>query len=170
MNREIKFRGKDKKGVWHYGTLQSGCPSMFGKPMRNYRCITAVDFVYGGWIWHRGVYWVKEETIGQYTGLNDKNGKKIFEGDIIKISPTNNFDDEDYCIYAVVRYGIYELYDEYSTMGFYLDIIKCGNNEYLYGNNIRHIDRSDNNYDECIVVGNIWDNPELLENRNECLD
>ena len=87
------------------------------------------------------VFEVDPETVGQFTGLTDKNGRKIFEGDIINFSNPRPFKDfvaevafDDGCFYLV------------NKSRYFRDYLKC------YTCN--HVGE---------VIGNRWDNPELLE-------
>ena len=83
-------------------------------------------------------YKVDKETIGQYTGLHDKNGKEIYEGDIVKV-------------FISGKWWIAKIIYEYS--GFTIDVT---NNKELEFGRRGIIER----FTE--VIGNIYDNPELL--------
>ena len=88
---------------------------------------------------------VVPETVGQYTGLTDKNGKKIFEGDIVDVEY-----DIQYAGVAAERIGLFEVifYD-----GCFMKKKRSGGLFYFILS------------DKCQVVGNIYDNPELLEDK-----
>ncbi|HAX83227.1 MAG TPA: hypothetical protein DCY15_01625 [Ruminococcaceae bacterium] len=81
---------------------------------------------------------VNPETVGQYTGITDRNGTKIFEGDIIQV---DEIEDPTFLVAWNNDDAGFELVDD----GFYLPLFGT-----ISGQNIK-------------VIGNIHDNPELLE-------
>lgn len=127
--REILFRGKRKlDNSWIFGSLHI---EKFIDDEENLCCeICQCD--------------VHPETVGQFTGLTDINGKKIFEGDIIKTKEygkkgKNGVNFNDFDIFEIV----------YSSGAF-----KANNESRLF--NLL----SGRRYE---VIGNIYDNPELLK-------
>ena len=89
---------------------------------------------------------VEPETVGQYTGLCDKNGKKIFEGDIVQ------YELHGIRNRAAIKYGAPK--EDSFCYGWYLDD-NNGNTAFLLCKNwIKGYN--------CQVIGNIHDNPELI--------
>lgn len=85
---------------------------------------------------------VQEDTVGQYTGMKDKNGEKIFEGDIVKYPTTCE-------IFTVAWHG--------SFAEFVISELQKPNKATRGGKNMYLVNRY------CEVIGNIYDNPELLK-------
>ena len=90
---------------------------------------------------------VDSDTVGQYTGLTDKNGKKIFEGDIIHLEYSQVFFGGEY-------FGEYTAEVSYKEGCFITDGINNGDEIET------PLSGFDN--DELEIIGNIHDNPELL--------
>lgn len=153
MMREILFRGKTNDGKWVYGayvaynwypTVEDGDIEITGVVVEE---STIVDYE-DECLWNL----VIPKTVGQYTGLTDKNGKKIFEGDILSIAQIMdgiggyNFPPLKYPVNVVVIWD------------------KCAWSWKTICKDKRYIHFPDAwCHFECEVIGNIHDNPELLK-------
>lgn len=139
--REILFRGKDYLCNWHYGSLiQEEYFEPNWEDLENPKPKNIYTIRYkneNDWVSRYKNIEVMPHTIGQYTGLIDKNGNKIFEGDILK----TDFNCDYYKVY-------------FDDCKFYI--------EDRWGNEIR-TNQSSVTRLKPEIIGNIYDNPELLE-------
>ena len=135
--REIIFRGQAKNGMWFYGYLTK-----------------TQDFYTIQYENIEGFYFeelVNPETVGQFTGLTDINGQRIFEGDIVKTHYANSIKAdfvEEVVFYSGGFCAMYKLQDGGMYSKLADGCLPCGNVPYM---------------DRAEVIGNIYDNPELLE-------
>lgn len=142
-NRE--YRTNYKNGDWIYGLIERIYDERFPNipsTMIDQYGVSNIDVDY--------------KTISEYTGLTDKKGKKIFEGDIVKCYDKN----VDESFFAIIMFG--------NPNGFY-----------NYGWQLKPIGKTDFNVDILCwvdmedtgayieIIGNIFENPELLE-ENKC--
>lgn len=97
---------------------------------------------------------VDPETVGQYTGLKDKNGRRIFEGDIVT-------DEDVWPMRGVVTFGE-GTYDSgiYRYNGWYV-------RDERFGRDRCALVDYDDEWNKFVVIGNIHDNPELVNGGGE---
>lgn len=147
--REILFRGKRvDNGEWVEGNL-----------LQDYWVGDNVFIPYSIRYKINGVYsypiQVIPETIGQFTGLTDKTGTKIFEDDIIEVlEDENKKTDNNPCYFNYGDIGEVIFEQRYCAFNLY-------NREQEDGENMGNL-ISDDTFNFCKVIGNIHDNPELL--------
>lgn len=139
--REILFRGKRLyDGEWVYG-FYVHCADRWG---RDKDLIQSLDLESGEFGF---LHDIDPETVGQFTGLLDKNGKKIFEGDVVAQNWYDYTEPSDDSFGEVV-------FCEYDCSFSVMDVKKDG---------IVPLGRCHAYHWEVEVIGNIHDNPELLE-------
>ena len=154
--REIKFRGKEiDTGKWVYGGLfkEPAPPQCFEKTLEDKYWIVYPNPRYMP-DWNLPYEMVRtdieKETIGQYTGLKDKNGKEIYEGDIVKVKLYKG-EEEKYFIGKVEYFGSNFIVDADNNSEYHIYDLDGFGIDYRY------------KLEDCEVIGNIYDNPELLE-------
>ena len=144
MSREVEFRGKQLYGDngWCFGF---------------YSEVSALNLPY---ITKRGEtkgHEIIPETRGQYTGLKDKNGNKIFEGDIVMLMGNKRpaevvYGPTAFCLLwrGVIFSERRIVKDVYSPLAYPLQPYSISDMSGMYE-----------------VIGNVFDSPELLEGKNE---
>ena len=138
--REILFRGKRcDNGEWVQGFYVRADHHWHKNGIHKDWIICGAS-ANGGWFALHNKYAVKAETVGQFTGLTDKNGKKIFEGDIIGYHAQGDI---------IVNFGVVCWDEEDARWAYQLNTMKPG----FYMHNPNTVE----------VIGNIHDNPKLLE-------
>lgn len=139
--REILFRGKEKDGgsfdgKWRYGDLVRVKEGSVTKTR----------------IFEKNIgYLVVSETVGEYTGLTDRNGKKIFEGDILQ-DKFGQIKIVDYC-------------DQWGA--FRTCFVRALNEEGKIVATVGGASFVGTIWRKYEVIGNIHDNPELLEEKEK---
>lgn len=156
--REILFRGKrTDNGEWVEGLLWK---KKYNTNKLFISCFPDKDD-------NEEVFVIYPETVGQYTGLTDKNGTKIFEGDIVEYSNKDDcyYDEEVIIFVGKIKYeaGAFGIVtqDILPDLGY---SSYCANDKFI---SLWEISWNENETEDCInsieVIGNIHDNPELIK-------
>ena len=147
MDKEIIFRGKTiNDNEWVYGLLLE-------TSIKEYRESGSSSYIVRGCAkhddngWHFLSYLVEEESIGQFTGLTDKNCNKIFTNDIVRITALGNDNHQK----GAETIAVVEDY-----MG---NTCLCIDGKHQTGTTLYEISIAHT----VEVIGNIHDNPELID-------
>ena len=141
--REIEFRGKrlsDREWIYGYYVSYDA-----GEASRKHEII----FTTGNWDY------VDPETVGQYIGLKDKNGNKIYDGDIVTSKKYPFQDEEKHNYHGIICW----LED---ALGWCVTLMLVNSEKLGISHGIRESLEEYMDY-QLEVIGNIHDNPELLE-------
>ena len=136
--RTIKFRARRKNGKWVVGNFINHFYTYFKTEERHSIFLPKPENDNGG-------YWVEDidtETVGQFTGLYDCDGKEIYEGDILLISDFSKVA----CEFRHGAFG-YQYCNDFHSF--------AGNTNFTFNPK-----NSDESFE---IIGNIHDNPELLK-------
>lgn len=147
MDREILFRGKPKTDYWFFSQIWvDSCKdgfvygSLLVSKDKYYICVSAIcainQCVSNG---TTSMIEVDPSTVGQYTGLMDRNGKRIFEGDVVE--------------YGGGKYKVVFVSNPHAYFG--LDMIQEFGEIWPFSHSVHAGIMS--------VIGNIYDNPETVE-------
>ena len=135
--RTITFRGKSlATGEWLHGSLFNDGAEDYILPPQPSSAIAFED------------YHVDQNTVGQFTGLCDKNGKEIFEGDIVKKHDPYNVNTSDYTGEGIWGKGRWKVPNFYLGCRFEADLF---------------FDDFAGRKQE--IIGSIYDNPELINQK-----
>lgn len=138
--REIKFRAFHKNKMYYFGLFE-GHDEWF--------------------LIFEGIPLNKDDPVMQYTGLKDRNGKEIYEGDIVKAFLEEWDRGEDLFFAEKTIYGVVKINP--SRTGMIIRKVDCEEEDlkphFLEGK----FKKIKTKYDE--VIGNIYENPELLKER-----
>ena len=143
--REIKFRGKQLgSGEWVYGHFIK---------TKNHKdnCYISQGDPYNDMGMMQGFVNVDPETVGQFTGLKDNNGKEIYEGDIVEFTAYTKFREQSENRTEVVTYSC----KPNGRVGFTPMVWHTDVEDDYYNYEIENIR----------VIGNVHENPELLEGK-----
>ena len=128
--REFKFRAWDGTGMFPVDTIEfpMGGTRWYGPGVGRGTVYANPDFD-----------WKVDSVLMQYTGLKDRDGKEIYEGDIVKLDSWEGVQQ------IVFIEGAFCLADKHGW----------------YVGDIHYINHADKN--QATIIGNIWENPELLK-------